>query len=324
MNILVTGGAGYIGSHTCKDLAARGHRVVVYDNLSTGHRSLVKWGALEHGDILDTHRLRQSLRQHQIEGVIHFAAKAYVGESVVRPEWYFHNNVSGTLSLLEAMRSEEVQKIVVSGTCAVYGQPEILPITEDCVTHPINPYGASKLFMERMLADFETAYGTQWISLRYFNAAGADAEGQCGESHEPETHLVPLALQAAAAMAPALRLFGTDYPTPDGTCIRDYVHVSDLANAHVLALDALTKGTKSQPINLGTGTGTSIRELLIAIAEVTGKPVPFETAARRPGDPPQLVAGAERAQSTLGWTAQHSSIHNIIQTAWHWLHCASV
>lgn len=319
MNILVTGGAGYIGSHTCKALAAHGHRVVTYDNLSTGNRFLVKWGDFVHGDILDTHVLRQCLHYYQIEGVIHFAAKAYVGESVLRPEWYFHNNVSGTLSLLEAMRSEGVQNIVVSGTCAVYGQPGTLPITEDCATSPINPYGASKLFMERMLADFETAHGTRWMSLRYFNAAGADAEGCCGECHDPEPHLIPLALQAAAAKAPALRLFGTDYPTPDGTCIRDYVHVSDLAHAHVLAMDALTQGSPSQYINLGSGTGTSIQELLTSIADVTGKHVPHEIAPRRPGDPPLLIASAERAKSILGWTAPHSNIHNIIETAWQWL-----
>lgn len=319
MRILVTGGAGYIGSHTCKTLAGRGHTVVTYDNLSTGHRQLVRWGDFEHGDILDTQRLRACLRRHRIEGVIHFAASAYVGESVVDPGKYFRNNVCGTLSILEAMRDEGVPHIVVSGTCAVYGCPERMPITEDTPTSPINPYGTSKLFMERMLADFEVAHGLRWMSLRYFNAAGCDPDGETGEWHDPETHLIPLALMAAAGRIPRLEIFGDDYPTPDGTCIRDYVHVMDLADAHVRGVNVLAQGGKSQPINLGTGRGFSIREVLAAVEEVTGAAVPHVMSARRAGDPPVLVADADRAKAVLGWKMSHSLLHDILKTEWAWL-----
>lgn len=318
MRILVTGGAGYIGSHTCKALAHQGHAVVVYDNLSTGHRELVRWGDFEYGDILDTQRLRACIRRHRIEGIIHFAASAYVGESVVDPGKYFRNNICGTLSILEAMRDEGVPRIVVSGTCAVYGSPEKMPITEDTPTNPINPYGASKLFMERMLADYETAHGIKWISLRYFNAAGCDPDGETGEWHEPETHLIPRALMAATGRIPALEIFGDDYPTPDGTCIRDYVHVTDLADAHVQSVDFLTRRGDSQALNLGTGQGISIREILAAVKNATGMDVPHVMSHRRAGDPPVLMANAEKAYSLLGWHPQRSASHIIINTAWAW------
>lgn len=318
MRILVTGGAGYIGSHTCKALAHQGHTVVVYDNLSTGHRELVRWGDFVYGDILDTQRLRGCIRQHQIEGIIHFAASAYVGESVIDPGKYFRNNVCGTLSILDAMRDEGVPYIVVSGTCAVYGSPEKMPITEDTPTNPINPYGASKLFMERMLADYEKAHGIKWMSLRYFNAAGCDPDGETGEWHEPESHLIPRALMAAAGQIPALEIFGDDYPTPDGTCIRDYVHVSDLAGAHVRALALLAQGGFSQFLNLGTGKGFSIREVLMAVENISGKAVPCRISPRRPGDPACLVADADRAFTLLDWMPNDSSLHSILATSWNW------
>ena len=318
MRILVTGGAGYIGSHTCKALAHQGHTVVTYDNLSTGHRELVRWGDFVYGDILDTQRLRTCIRQHRIEGIIHFAASAYVGESVIDPGKYFRNNVCGTLSIIDAMRDEEVPYIVVSGTCAVYGSPAQMPITEDTPTNPINPYGASKLFMERMLADYEKTHGIKWMSLRYFNAAGCDPDGETGEWHEPETHLIPRTLMAAMGQIPALEIFGDDYPTPDGTCIRDYVHVTDLADAHIRGIGSLARGEQSQHINLGTGQGISIRQVLASVEEVTGKAVPHLISSRRVGDPPILVADAAKAIERLGWQMKCSTLHSILNTAWAW------
>ena len=319
MNILVTGGAGYIGSHTCKELARQGYTVVVYDNLSTGWKNFVKWGPLVHGDIRDTQRLRQAVKRHNIDGIIHFAAKAAVGESVVNPGKYYSNNVMGTLSILEAMRDEKVNSLVVSGTCAVYGEPERVPITEDVPLRPINPYGSSKLFMERMLADFEVAHGLHWTSLRYFNAAGCDPDGEVGERHDPETHLIPNILRAARGEIPALTLFGDDYPTQDGTCIRDYVHVCDLARAHVLAMRRMVEGGASMPINLGSGTGFSVKEILTTAEQAIGKRVPYSIAARRPGDPPRLVADPRLASEVLGWSCQQSSVSLILETAWQWL-----
>ncbi|MEG2139294.1 MAG: UDP-glucose 4-epimerase GalE [Bilophila sp.] len=318
MKILITGGAGYIGSHTCKALAHGGHEVVTYDNLSTGHRDLVRWGAFEHGDILDVVRLREVMRRHHPDGVIHFAAKSQVGESVCLPGLYFRNNIAGTLNILEAMRDEGVENIVVSGTCAVYGQPETVPIREDAPKAPINPYGASKLFMEQMLRDFGTAHGLRSMVLRYFNAAGCDPEGETGERHDPETHLIPRALMALTGDAPELSLFGEDYATPDGTCIRDYIHVCDLAQAHVLAMQYLNTGGASGCLNLGTGNGLSVREILASIARVTGKVVPFRMAPRRAGDPPRLVADARRAGIVLHWRACQSDRDTIIDTAWNW------
>lgn len=318
MRILVTGGAGYIGSHTCKALAHQGHTVVTYDNLSTGHRELVRWGDFVYGDILDTQRLRACIRQHRIEGVIHFAASAYVGESVVDPGKYFRNNVCGTLSILDAMRDEYVPYIVVSGTCAVYGSPEKMPITEDTPTTPINPYGASKLFMERMLADYENAHGIKWMSLRYFNAAGCDPDGETGEWHEPETHLIPLALMAAMGKMPALEIFGDDYPTPDGTCIRDYIHVTDLSEAHIKALRYLVDGGKRHALNLGAGIGASVKEIIFAIENITKKNVPHIISQRRYGDPPTLIADISKAQQILKWTPKCSNISLIVKSSLAW------
>lgn len=315
MKICVTGGAGYIGSHTCKALAQAGHEVIVYDNLSTGHRDFVKWGVFEHGDIRDTQKLRSCLRRHAPDGVIHFAASAYVGESVENPGKYFSNNVGGTLSLLEAMRDEGVGSVVVSGTCAVYGQPERVPINEDCHKAPINPYGASKLFMERMLGDFATAHGLRWMSLRYFNAAGSSPEGEIGELHDPETHLIPRVVLAALGKSAAIDIFGTDYPTPDGTCIRDYIHVADLARAHVLAIRHLLNEGESMALNLGTEKGSSVREIISGVEAVSGRTVPVRLAARRPGDPACLVANAAGAKNVLGWEPEES-LHDMLRDAW--------
>ena len=318
MRVMVTGGAGYIGSHTCKLLAQNGHDLVVYDNLSTGHRDLVRWGAFEHGDILDADRLRVVMRRHRPEGIIHFAAKSQVGESVTEPGLYMRNNVGGTLNLLEAMRDAEVPAIVVSGTCAVYGQPPHVPIAEDAPKAPLSPYGATKLFMEQMLDDFERAHGLRSMVLRYFNAAGCDAESETGERHEPETHLIPRALMAAAGDIPGLDLFGDDYPTPDGTCIRDYIHVRDLAEAHMLALTRLVSGHASDRLNLGTGNGFSVKAILDGVERVTGRKVPHRISPRRPGDPPRLVADASRAASVLGFAPHCSGIDQILETAWAW------
>ncbi len=320
MKILVTGGAGYIGSHTCKALALAGHEVRVYDNLSTGFRDLVKWGDLVEGDILDTERLKACLRAWQPDGIIHFAAFSQVGESVSNPGKYIHNNVAGTLSILESMRETGVRNIVVSSTAAVYGIPERCPITEDMTTAPINPYGETKLFMEWMLADFARAYGLSWTALRYFNAAGADPEGECGECHMPETHLIPRVLMAMTGELADFRIMGDDYPTPDGTCIRDYIHVTDLAAAHVLAAERLCRGEAGQGIslNLGTGTGISVREILQAAEQVTGQSLSYETGPRRAGDPPVLVADGSSARKLLNWTVRRSSVDEIIRDAWSW------
>lgn len=318
MKILVTGGAGYIGSHACKHLIRHGHDVVVYDNLSTGFRELARWGEFEQGDILDEARLRECMRRHRPDGVIHFAALSQVGESVRDPGAYYRNNVGGTISLLAAMRAEGVTRIVMSGTAAVYGQPRRMPIREDFPAEPLNPYGASKLFMERMLRDHAAACGLNWISLRYFNAAGADPDGETGEMHDPETHLVPRIFMAVTGKIPELELFGADYPTPDGTCIRDYIHVTDLATAHRLALEYLTEGGESGAFNLGTGRGSSVKEVLDAAARACGRPVPFRMAPRRAGDPAELVADPARARAVLGWTPLHSGMDEIMRTAWAW------
>ncbi|MDE6734234.1 MAG: UDP-glucose 4-epimerase GalE [Desulfovibrio sp.] len=318
MKICVTGGAGYIGSHVCKALAEAGHEVVVYDNLSTGHRNFVKWGPFRHGDIRDTVRFRACLREFRPDGIIHFAASAYVGESVADPGKYFSNNVGGTLSILEAMRDEGCPAIVVSGTCAVYGQPETVPIAESCPPRPINPYGASKLFMERMLADFATAHDLRWVSLRYFNAAGSSGKGEVGELHEPETHLIPRVMFAALGKIDAIDIFGTDYPTPDGTCIRDYIHVEDLARAHIRALEHLLAGGGNMALNLGTERGASVREIIRGVEKAAGRPVPYRERERRPGDPATLVADAGRAREVLGWKAQ-KSLEDMLGDAWNFL-----
>ncbi|MFZ2103192.1 MAG: UDP-glucose 4-epimerase GalE [Oricola sp.] len=316
--ILVTGGAGYIGSHTCKSLAANGYVPVTYDNLVNGHRSVVKWGPFEHGDILDRARLDEVGAKYKPEAVIHFAAHAYVNESVTDPGKYYRNNVAGALNLIDAMRVAGIGKIVFSSSCATYGIPPSVPITEDTPQVPINPYGMSKLFVERMLADFGAAHGLRWIALRYFNAAGADPECETGEDHDPETRIIPIVLAAADKMTGPFTVFGTDYETPDGTCIRDYIHVSDLAGAHVKALQALDDGLASQGINLGTGTGYSIMQVIEAARAVTGLDVPFVTGTRRTGDPAALVADPARARQALGWRPAHADLRDIVSTAWKW------
>ena len=318
LNILVTGGAGYIGSHTCKALAAAGFMPVAYDNLVFGHEWAVKWGPLARGDILDRGRLEEVFRQYKPSAIVHFAAYAYVGESVEQPAKYYKNNVTGTLTLLEAMRDHGVEQMVYSSTCATYGRPQMIPIPEHHPQNPVNPYGASKLMVEQILADFSAAYGLRSISLRYFNAAGADADGEIGEDHDPETHLIPLVLQTAAGKRPNITIYGTDYDTPDGTCIRDYVHVSDLAEAHVLALKALSSNGSSASYNLGTGRGFSVREVIQTAHSVTGRVIPVREGPRRPGDPPRLVADATRANTELGWTPKYADLNQIVKSAWSW------
>jgi len=316
--ILVTGGAGYIGSHACKALARAGHTPVALDNLVYGHRDAVRWGPLVEGDLADRALVAQTLRQHDIAAVMHFAAFAYVGESMTKPEAYFANNVVNSLGLLEAMREAGVRRIVFSSSCATYGVPESVPIREDMPQRPVNPYGESKLMVERLLHWQGVAHGLQHVSLRYFNAAGADPEGDIGEHHEPETHLIPLVLDAALGRRAQVDVFGTDYPTPDGSAIRDYIHVTDLAEAHVLALQHLERGGRSLALNLATGRGHSVREVIAAAERVTGRRVPRREAPRRAGDPPALVADATRASELLGWTPRHSDLDTILATAWAW------
>lgn len=317
-NILVTGGAGYIGSHTAKALARAGYRPVTYDSLVYGHRHAVKWGPFVEGDIADTAKLERVIKDEAIDAVVHFAAFAYVGESVTKPEIYFQNNVVGSLSLLDAMRHTGVKPIVFSSTCATYGMPDRMPITEETLQRPINPYGETKLMIERALAWYGPAHDIRSVSLRYFNACGADPEGEIGEEHDPETHLIPLILDAALGKRAAIDVYGTDYPTPDGTAVRDYIHVQDLADAHVKALAYLFEGGATTRVNLGTGTGNSVREVIDAVERVTGRPVPKREVARRAGDPPELVADPSKANSLLGWKPQMSDIDSIIRTAWAW------
>jgi UDP-glucose-4-epimerase GalE len=315
--ILVTGGAGYIGSHTVRLLLSRGHDVWVYDNLSFGHRAAVPAERLLVGDLSDEARLDHALLQHRIEAVIHFAAFAYVGESVRDPAKYYRNNLVNTLILMDVMRRQQIGRFVFSSTCATYGIPERVPITEEEPQKPINPYGATKLAVERALADFAAAYGWGYAALRYFNASGASPDGTIGEDHDPETHLIPIVLQVAQGRRPHVEVFGTDYPTPDGTCIRDYIHVDDLAEAHLLALEKLEPG-KELRCNLGTGRGYSVREVIRTAEEVTGKPVAVKETPRRAGDPPVLVAAADRAQRELGWRPRYTELRPIIETAWNW------
>jgi len=316
--VLVTGGAGYIGSHACKALAQAGYAPVACDNMVYGHRWAVQWGPLEEGDIAERGWLDALIERYRPAAVMHFAAYAYVGESVQDPGKYYRNNVAGTLTLLEAMRDHAVPHFVFSSTCATYGIPQQVPIDEDAAQAPINPYGASKLMIERLLTDFEAAHGLRSMCLRYFNAAGADPECEIGEAHDPETHLVPLAIRAAQWGEPALAIFGTDYDTPDGTAVRDYIHVTDLADAHVLALEHLLDGGASAALNLGTGEGHSVRQVVGAIEALSGRRVPVREAPRRAGDPPALVANPKRAMRRLVWRPQHSRLASIIETAWRW------
>jgi UDP-arabinose 4-epimerase len=318
LNILVTGGAGYVGSHACKTLAARGHVPITYDNLSRGNRWAVKWGPFEKGDIADLRQVRTVLEKYRPSAVMHFAAYAYVAESVEQPLLYYRNNFVGTLALLQTVVNFCSMPVVFSSSCATYGVPERVPITEDHPQRPINAYGHSKLFVERLLADLEVACGLPWIALRYFNAAGGDPDSEVGEAHDPETHLIPLVLAAARTGTP-VRIFGEDYDTSDGTCVRDYVHVSDIADAHVQALDYLLKGGGSCALNLANSRGYSIKEVIAAAEKVCGGTVPSETVGRRPGDPPILVGDAGRARAVLGWRPVHSELETQIRDAWNWM-----
>ena len=316
-NILVTGGAGYIGSHACKALSRAGFTVFVFDNLIAGHREAVRYGTLIEGDITDTAAVRTALRVKEIGAVMHFAAFLDVGESVREPAKYYRNNVGGALSVLEAMAAEEARTFVFSSTCATYGDPIETPIAETHPQRPINSYGDSKLAVERALPHFERAYGLKWVALRYFNAAGADPDGEIGEDHSPEIHLIPRALEAVSG-GRGLQIFGDDYPTPDGTCLRDYIHVTDLADAHVKAVEALAETGRSSTYNLGTGTPHSVREVITAVERVTGRQVPWTLAPRRPGDPAVLYAAAHKAQAELRWTPRFADLDAIVRTAWNW------
>jgi len=318
MNILVTGGAGYIGSHTAKLVAQAGHAPVVLDNMSFGHEWAVKWGPLEKGDLADQNFTRDVLVRHKIDSVIHFAASAFVGESVTDPQKYFRNNVVNTLNLLDAMIEVGVKSIVFSSTCATYGVPQKTPIEESHPQAPVNPYGESKLFVEKMLKWYGGAYGLRWAALRYFNAAGADVDGEIGEDHNPETHLIPLVIAAAMGKLPHVEIFGTDYPTADGTAVRDYIHVNDLAHAHLRALKHLNAGGENLALNLGTGTGQSVRQVIAAVERVSKKQVPVKLTGRRAGDPPALVANPRKAAAILGWRAQYNDIDVIVEHAWRW------
>ena len=318
MNVLVCGGAGYIGSHMARWLAAHDIGVTVLDNLSTGHREAVKWGELVEADLLDQASLERAFSGRRFDAVMHFCARSLVGESVAQPYDYYANNVTGTLNLLEAMRRHGVDRLVFSSTAAVFGNPVSALIDEAHPKAPINPYGASKLMVERILADAAGAYGLRSVALRYFNAAGASHAAGIGESHEPETHLIPNVLRAAMGTGPGLKVFGDDYPTPDGTCVRDYVHVEDLAQAHHRALDHMEAHAGAHVFNLGNGTGFSVREVIAAASEVTGREIPFEIAPRRAGDPAVLVASSDKARRELGWTPVHTSLAPILDSAWRW------
>lgn len=319
--VLVTGGAGYIGSHAVLALQQSGYEVVILDNLVYGHQDLVDSvlkTELVVGDTNDRALLDELFQKHDFAAVMHFSAYAYVGESVQAPDKYYRNNVVGTLTLLEAMRDAGIKQFVFSSTCATYGNPEKIPLTEDHPQNPINPYGATKLMVERILKDFDVAYGLRSVCFRYFNAAGADPEGRLGEDHNPETHLIPLVLMAAMGKRASVSIFGLDYPTPDGTCIRDYIHVTDLATAHVLGLEYLLKGGNSDVFNLGNGNGFSVKEVIDTARRVTGKEIPVVESDRRPGDPPVLVGSSAKAIDILGWQPQYADLEQILAHAWQW------
>lgn len=317
MNILVVGGAGYIGSHACRQLLDAGHQVSVYDNLSRGHREAVPEGLLVEGEVADRAKLVTVMRDKRIDAVMHFAAFALVNESVNDPALYYRNNVIAALELLEAMREADVTRLVFSSTTATYGEPDVVPIPETTPQHPINPYGFTKLVIEQALADYAAAYGLGYAALRYFNAAGARPDGTIGEDHDPETHIIPIVLQVALGQRDKITIFGDDYPTLDGTCVRDYIHVDDLADAHLRALQALQPGT-GLCLNLGTGRGTSVREIVEACRQVTGHPIPETMGQRRAGDPPELIADARLAGQVLGWQPRYTEAAEIIETAWRW------
>ena len=320
MTVLVTGGAGYVGSHAVKELRANGIPCVILDNLGRGHRELALDTELIVGEIADASLVSRIIAGHRVTAVMHFAAFAYVGESMLDPAMYYRNNVAATACMLETIIRCGVRMFVFSSTCSTYGLPETVPMTEEHPQRPVNPYGAGKLMVERMLQDFDAAYGFKSIVLRYFNAAGADPSGQIGEWHEPETHLIPLALQAAAGLRPGIEVYGIDYPTPDGTCIRDYIHVTDLAHAHVLGLRRLQAGQGSDVFNLGNGRGFSVREVIDAAERVTGRRISWSPAARRAGDPHSLVGSVAKARRVLGWEPRYAALTTIIETAWKW-HC---
>lgn len=318
MAVLVCGGAGYIGSHINKQLHKEGYETIVFDNLVYGHREAVKWGKFEQGDLSNIEDIERVFNKYSIEAVFHFAAYAYVGESVVNPEKYYYNNVSNTLNLLKVMREHGCRKIIFSSTCATYGEPERVPITEDMPQNPINPYGATKLMMERILKDYYRAYGIEFVVLRYFNAAGADPEGEIGESHDPETHIIPLVLDAASGRREDIKVFGTDYETLDGSCVRDYIHVYDLATAHLLALHYLEQGKESDFFNLGNELGTSVLQVIDSVKKVTGREFKVTLTDRRPGDPAVLVGSSRKAQEILGWEPIYKDIDKIVEHAWKW------
>ncbi|WP_102961331.1 UDP-glucose 4-epimerase GalE [Mangrovicella endophytica] len=316
-NVLVVGGAGYIGSHTCLDLADNGFVPVVYDNLEHGHEGFVRWGPLEVGDIHDTDRLTAVLRRHEPVAIVHFAALIEVGESVREPFAFYRNNVAGTLSLLAAAAEAGVDKLVFSSTCATYGEPDAVPMVETHRQAPINPYGRSKHMVEQVLTDLDASAGFRSVILRYFNAAGADPQGRIGERHDPETHAIPLAIEAALGRRASFKVFGSDYPTRDGTCVRDFVHVMDLADAHTRAVRYLLDGGTSTALNLGTGVGTTVKEILSAIEAKSGRPLPVRYEGRRAGDAPALVADNRLARTVLGWSPRHD-LQSIVDTAWNW------
>lgn len=316
MVVLVIGGAGYIGSHAARALKRAGHEVIIFDNLSTGYEFLAAGFELVKADVLDGAALAKVLPR--AGAIMHFAAHAYVGESVTNPRKYFRNNVEGGLSLLNAALDAGVKKIIFSSTCAVYGEPAKVPIEENTPRQPVNSYGVSKLFFEQALEAYDRAYGFRYACLRYFNAAGADESGEIGELHNPETHLIPLALAAAAGAGPELQVFGSDYPTADGTCVRDYIHVNDLASVHVQALEHLASGRESFAVNVGTGSGYSVQQVISAVEDVTGKRVPHKIGPRRAGDPPALVANPAKAEALLHWKAKHG-LRDVVSTAWNWM-----
>ncbi len=318
MKVLVTGGAGYIGAHAVRELKKVGYEVVIFDNLIYGHRELAQGERLIVGELENGALLREVFAEHRVEAVMHFAAFAYVGESVENPAKYYRNNVVATLNLLDVMREAKVNRFIFSSTCATYGEPKEVPIPESHPQQPINPYGASKVMVERILQDYSNAFGLKYVALRYFNAAGADESGEIGEDHNPETHLIPLVLDAALGRRNHITIYGTDYETPDGTCIRDYIHVSDLADAHVLGLKYLENGGASDVFNLGNGNGFSVREVIETARRITGKEIRVVEGARRAGDPAKLIGSAEKAKQVLGWKPKFNQLETIIATAWKW------
>ncbi len=318
MNVLVTGGAGYIGSHVCKALAREGYTPVTCDNLVNGHEWAVKWGQLERGDILDRGRLDEVIKKYQPVAVMHFAAFIAAGESVECPGKYYRNNVIGSLTLLEALRDHSIDKIIFSSTAAIFGDPQFVPVSETHIQQPINPYGMTKMIIERMLSDYDRAHGLRSISLRYFNAAGADPDGEIGEDHNQETHLIPLVLDTASGNRDSITIYGNDYDTPDGICIRDYIHVTDIGEAHILALRALESGASTNVFNLGNGRGFSVKEVIDTAIKITNKKFKVNIGARRPDDPASLISTSDKIRSELGWQPHYADLSLIIQSAWNW------